>query len=118
MKFYRFDPDTKRSITRFNSRGVGISPILKTQTPFQIGCMHFESSSVLGMHQATCPQLFLVVEGTGWVKIKGEEPHPVKPGMAVYWDTGEEHESGSENGMTAMVIEGEAFDPEAYLKSL
>ncbi|WP_433746867.1 hypothetical protein [Falsibacillus pallidus] len=65
MKFYRFDEEVKRSITAFNSRSVGISPVVKSSTPSQIGCMHFSADSVLGMHPATCPQLFLVADGSG-----------------------------------------------------
>ncbi|RDI38462.1 cupin [Falsibacillus pallidus] len=118
MKFFRFDEEVKRSITAFNSRNVGISPIMKSAAPSQIGCMHFSGDSVLGMHPATCPQLFLVTDGSGWVKLRGEDPVPVEAGTAVFWETGEEHESGSANGMTAFVMEGEHFSPEKFMPAL
>ncbi|WP_433746864.1 hypothetical protein [Falsibacillus pallidus] len=39
-------------------------------------------------------------------------------GTAVFWETGEEHESGSESGMTAFVMEGEHFSPEKFMPDL
>jgi hypothetical protein len=41
----------------------------------------------------------------------------VEPGMAVFWQEGEMHESGSDDGMTAIVAEGSRLDPERYLTS-
>jgi hypothetical protein len=34
----------------------------------QIGCMHIGAGGIVGYHQATVRQLFLVVTGTGWVR--------------------------------------------------
>ena len=118
LQLFRFDQSTKRNIHKFGSVNTGISPILKSVHPLQMGCMYFDENSILGMHPATCPQLFLVVEGSGWVKVKGHERQAVEAGTAVYWDMGEEHESGSDHGMTAMIIEGDKLDPETYLASL
>jgi hypothetical protein len=35
----------------------------------------------------------------------------VAAGQAVHWDAGEEHESGTETGMTAIVVESERLIP-------
>jgi hypothetical protein len=35
--------------------------------------------------------------------------------MAAFWSDAEWHESGSESGMTVIVIEGETLDPAQYL---
>jgi hypothetical protein len=35
--------------------------------------------------------------------------------MAAFWADGEWHESGSESGMTVIVIEGETLDAAQYL---
>lgn len=118
MKFFTFDSKYKRAINQFNSQNVGVTLILREETPMQIGCMHFSKDSVLGMHPATCPQLFLVVDGEGWVKVAGGENIPVQKGTAVFWIEGEEHESGSLSGMTALIIEGRNLDPEKFLKGL
>ncbi|PRX79297.1 hypothetical protein B0G93_10139 [Bacillus sp. V-88] len=49
------------------------------------------------------------------MRIEGGEKIMVEPGMAVFWQKGEMHESGSEDGMTAIVAEGSSLDPERYL---
>jgi quercetin dioxygenase-like cupin family protein len=61
---------------------------------------------VVGRHPAVVTQLFVVVRGSGWVSGSNGEREPIEPGQAVLWDEGEEHESGSDTGMTALVLEG------------
>jgi hypothetical protein len=34
---------------------------------------------------------------------------PIEAGEAVAWELGEEHESGSDEGMTAIIVEGESL---------
>jgi quercetin dioxygenase-like cupin family protein len=69
------------------------------------------------MHPATMPQLFLVIEGAGWVRVEGDEKVSVSKGTAVFWEAGEQHESGTETGMVAIVIESPTLNPEQYLKT-
>jgi quercetin dioxygenase-like cupin family protein len=60
---------------------------------------------VVGRHPAAVSQLFVVVRGSGWVSGADGEREPIEAGQAVLWDQGEEHESGSDTGMTALVLE-------------
>lgn len=115
MKIYSFKQKTGKSIHHFNSQNVMIHPLLKPDDPFQIGYFYLEENSVLGMHPAMCDQLLMITSGCGWVRIEGGEKIMVEPGMAVFWQKGEMHESGSEDGMTAIVAEGSSLDPERYL---
>lgn len=64
---------------------------------------------VVGRHPAGVPQLFAVVCGAGWVSGADGERFPIDAGEAVCWELGEEHESGSDDGMTVLVIEAEAL---------
>lgn len=64
---------------------------------------------VVGRHPAGVAQLFAVVSGTGWVSGGDGAPEPIGAGEAVLWDAGEEHESGSDEGMTALVVEAESL---------
>ncbi|MNT15941.1 hypothetical protein D3C72_1510210 [compost metagenome] len=45
--------------------------------------------------------------------MKGKEGvrYPIESGRAAYWEADELHESGSEHGMTVLVIEGEDLEP-------
>ena len=65
---------------------------------------------VVGRHPAGVPQLFVVVRGSGWVSGADGGRKAIGAGEAVLWDHGEEHESGSEEGMTALVVEAESLD--------
>ncbi|MCA1064318.1 cupin [Rossellomorea aquimaris] len=115
MNIYAFNQTTGKSVHQFNSRGVIIHPLLKPDDPFQIGYFYLEANSVLGMHPAMCDQLLMVTSGRGWVRVEGEEKILVEPGMAIFWEKGEMHESGSDQGMTAIVAEGDTLDPDRYL---
>ena len=70
--------------------------------------IEIEPGGVVGRHPAGVAQLFVVVEGSGWVSGGGGR-EPIAAGEAVLWDEGEEHESGSEDGMTALVLEAESL---------
>jgi quercetin dioxygenase-like cupin family protein len=65
---------------------------------------------VVGRHPAGAFQLFTVVRGVGWVSGSDGERTSISAGEAVLWEPGEEHESGSDEGMTALVVEAESFD--------
>jgi hypothetical protein len=111
MKLYRFGPDVGRQITQFESDFVMTPLVRLAQGAAQIGCMHLGPGGVVGFHPATVPQLFLVVAGAGWVRGPEAERTPIRPYEAAFWPAGEWHESGSDAGMTAIVIEGEGVDP-------
>ena len=65
---------------------------------------------VVGRHPAVVAQLFVVVRGSGWVSGADGEREAIRAGEAVLWEPGEEHESGSDEGMTAVVVEAESLD--------
>jgi quercetin dioxygenase-like cupin family protein len=54
-------------------------------------------------------QLFVVVRGSGWVSGRDGQREAISAGEAVLWEPGEEHESGSDEGMTALVLEAESL---------
>jgi len=111
MKIFRFDPQVGKNIDRYDSSGFVIARVLHLFNEAAINCAYLSSGGVIGYHQATLPQLFLVIQGEGWVR--GESPHKtsVKAGQAAFWEKEEWHESGTETGMVAVIIEGVNFDP-------
>ncbi|MGO8946091.1 MAG: cupin domain-containing protein [Ktedonobacterales bacterium] len=112
MRLFRFDAGVGRPIQQFGSTQLVLSPILRTTDELQIVCMHLEPSGVVGFHQAQPAQLFLVVQGEGWVRGADlSEPVTIHAGQAAFWESGEWHGAGSDNGMMAIVVEGEGLDP-------
>ncbi len=111
MKIFRFDPEVGKSIDQYKSSGFIISKVVHLSGEVFINCAYLRPHGSIGYHQATIAQLFLVVQGEGWVR--GEPPNrtPIQAGQAVYWEEGEWHESGTESGMTAIIIESANLDP-------
>ena len=65
---------------------------------------------LVARHPAVGAQLFAVVAGSGWVSGGDGAREPIEAGEAVLWDPGEEHESGSDAGMTVLVVEAQSLD--------
>jgi hypothetical protein len=55
--------------------------------------------------------LLAVVDGGGWVSGADGEPHAIGTGEAAFWDAGEEHETWTEDGLTAIVTEAGEVRP-------
>ncbi|HEV2035971.1 MAG TPA: cupin domain-containing protein [Candidatus Dormibacteraeota bacterium] len=79
--------------------------------------MRLPPHGVIGLHQASGPQLLAVVEGEGWFRGQGEGRTRVTAGEAIFWNEGEWHETGTDGGLVAIVIEsphlveGESLGP-------
>ena len=111
MKRFRFDPEVGKSIDRYNSSGLTISRVVHLFAESVVSCAYLDPNALIGFHQARIAQLFLVVQGQGWVRGEVPERTPIEAGQAAYWEKDEWHESGTETGMTVIIIEGTHFDP-------
>jgi len=109
VKIFAFEPT--RELTRFDSRGATIGGVARASGAVRVSLLQLAADAVVGAHPAASPQLFLVVAGSGWTR-SGEEPRsPVAAGEAALWDVDELHESGSEHGLTAVIVEADAIEP-------
>jgi hypothetical protein len=111
MRLYRFDAAVARPITAFGSANLLLNPIARPDGEVQVVCMRLAPDGQVGQHEAVVPQLFLVVEGAGWVAGEDSTHVPITAGRAAFWQAGERHAAGTETGMTAIVIEAETLDP-------
>jgi quercetin dioxygenase-like cupin family protein len=114
VQIFRFGKESGKSITQFDSNFI-MSRILVTDKPAHIGCMHLESNGIIGFHQATSQQLLLVVNGQGWVRADSEDKVHVTVGDAVFWEAGEWHETKTDSGLTAIVIESDELNPARFM---
>lgn len=110
MQVYNFTKEAGKSIEAFGSQQLYMSRILSEANSPHIGCMHLGANGLVGWHQAPVPQLFLVVSGEGWVRAGEEAEISVSAGSAVYWEKGEWHETRTETGLSAIVIEAESMN--------
>ena len=107
MKLVAFEPT--REITHFDSRGATIAGVARASGEVRVSLLRLDPNGVLGMHPATCPQLFLVVAGSGWVRTELER-QPIAAGEAALWQTGEPHESSADEALTAVVVEADELE--------
>ena len=114
MEFYSFKKANGMKITKFDSDFV-MSRIVRTTNAAHIGFMYLEENGIIGYHQATMPQLLLVISGEGLVRGESEEYCKIEPGTAVFWKKGEWHETKTEAGLNAIVIESEELNRSAYM---
>ena len=114
MKIFRFGRETGQSVTHFDSDFI-MAQIVVAEKPTHIGCMHLESQGVVGLHRATMPQLLLIVAGQGWVRGDTPDALAVGVGDAIFWASDEWHETKTDKGLTAIVIESEGLNPAHYM---
>jgi quercetin dioxygenase-like cupin family protein len=101
--------DRKHAITHFDSRGATIAGVARCTGEARVSLLELAAGGIVGEHPTASAQLFLVVAGSGWVRV-GEDRRAIERGQAVVWEAGERHESGSEGGLTAVVVEADALE--------
>ena len=90
---------------------------MKTESPTNIGFITIEQGGIIGYHKAPVPQLFLVVQGQGWVEGEDENRVIIKSGQGVFWNKGEGHISGSElEKITALVLQSRGIGKPSRIK--
>jgi quercetin dioxygenase-like cupin family protein len=92
--------------------GVTVAPLttpLAAGTPVQAAIFRLAPSGRIARHPATVPQILAVLEGAGRVSGADGQFQPIAAGEAVFWPAGEEHETETEDGLTALVIEADGL---------
>jgi len=78
---------------------------------FQAAIFRVAPGGRIARHPASCPQILAVLEGSGKVSGASGIDEPIGPGEAVFWAEGEEHETTSAAGLTALIVEGDGLAP-------
>lgn len=81
----------------------------------QLARFELAAGGHIGAHPATVPQLFVVLAGEGWASGADGQRVPLRAGQAAFWEAGETHATGTEHGLTALVLEAETLDPSSLL---
>jgi len=93
--------------------GVTVAPLTPSifeGSPIQAAIFRVAPGGRLARHPATLPQILAVLEGSGEVSGEDGAAEPIAAGEAVFWSQGEEHETRSASGLTALIIEGEQVE--------
>ena len=115
MKVFAFGRDVAKALGAYDSRQAAVSRVARIEGRVQIAVIHLGPGGTVGRHPAVVNQLFMVVAGEGWVAGNDGSRVSVGPGRAAFWVAGEEHASGTDSGMIAVVIEAKDLDPAAFM---
>ena len=94
--------------------GVTVAPLtgsIFAGAPFQAAVFRLAAGGRIVRHPATVPQILAVLEGCGEVCGADGVVEPIGAGDAVFWQSGEEHETTSAAGLTALILEGVGLEP-------
>ena len=97
-----------RSLVEHGSGGVELlraALVREPQDGFAVDVVRLAPGGVIGRHPTRLWLLFLVVEGVGWVSGASGERRPLRAGEAALWSPGEDHASGSADGLLAVVVQ-------------
>ncbi len=111
MRVVNFSADRAQPIKEFDSVSASSVHVGDGAGEAHIHCVHFEANGVIGPHPAGFGQLFLVVEGAGWVSGPDGVRAHVSAGQGAYFQRGELHAKGSEHGMTAIMVQVYTLQP-------
>ena len=109
MRLVRFDATRGRELDHHGSSGFRLTPLAALREGHVV-CVHLAPGGRIGRHPAVGPQVLAVVAGEGTVSGADGAELPVATGTAAVWEAGEEHETRTEAGLTALVIEGAVVD--------
>lgn len=94
------------AIAKYESKGAVVARIADLDARSAASVIRLAPHGVLGRHPAPIPQLMVVIQGEG--AICGEDPGSiaVRPGAAIRWNAGEQHETrAGESGLVLMILE-------------
>jgi quercetin dioxygenase-like cupin family protein len=114
VKRLRFGTDAAFAPRDDLLEGVTVAPLtasIAAGSAFQAAVFRLAAGGRIARHPARCPQILAVVEGTGVVSGADGATTSISAGDAVYWDEGEEHETRTDAGLTALIIEGPGLVP-------
>ena len=110
MRLLRFDTGG-REIERHGSRGMTHFRVARLRGDAAVSRIALGPGGVIGRHPAAGRQLLLVVEGSGSVSGADGVAHRISAGEAAVWEPGEEHETQTDDGLVAIVLEGDDVEP-------
>lgn len=116
MKIYNFGSAHAEKLEKFNSNFF-FSKIIRSTVEVKVSCLYLDPNGIVGYHEASAQQLFLVIKGKGWARGKFPNKIPIAENQAVFWEKNEWHEAGTDTGLVAIVIEGEFENPSDFMST-
>lgn len=92
-------------IERFSSRRATTTPLANGSGEAHTHLVRIEAGGIIDSHETGFGQLWIVVDGRGWVAGRDHQRLEVSSGDVAFFERGEQHAKGSDHGMTAVMIQ-------------
>src|SRR5262245_9938620 len=93
------------TISTYESHGASATRLADGHGDAHAYLLQFEAGGAIGRHEAGYGQLFIVLDGEGWVSGYDGLRQEISSGDVVLFDRGEDHAKGSDTGMTAVMLQ-------------
>ncbi len=109
MRVFDFSELQADPITEFDSSKVHSLLLGSGSGQSHVYCVYCEAGGRIGEHPTGFCQLFLVVEGSAWVRGREGAKVVMTRGQGAYFERGEMHSKGSDEGAMVVMIQSEAL---------
>ena len=92
-------------VERYGSRGATTTRLADGSGEAHVRLRRIGAGGIIDRHEAGFAQLWIVVEGTGWVAGDDGRRHQVGVGDVAFFGRGEHHAKGSDSGMTVVMVQ-------------
>ncbi len=100
-----------KNISNFESKNALLRLIYRNNKDLQISMIELESDGILGLHQADTDQIFILIHGSGWIRNQDSVKIAINEGDCIFWQKDEWHETSTDIGLKALIIEGTDLYP-------
>ena len=111
MRIIDFPRDHARPIELFDAVDAANVHLGSGRGEAHAYCVYFSPGGNIGPHPAGFAQLFLVVEGSGWVAGSDGIRLPLTTGKGAHFAPGEVQSKGSDSGMTVIMVQADELEP-------
>ena len=105
MIVFDFDDTRLATIVDFHSHGASAAEMATGTGSAHIHLVQIDAGGEIGPHVAGFGQLFLALDGRGWVSAGDGKRVSIARGQAAYFARGERHAKGSDDGLRALIIQ-------------
>lgn len=109
-RLFRFDRSVASAVENYGAHSTASVHLGSGSGESHAYVLHFGAGGEIGEHETGFGQLFVVIDGAGWV-VSGSDRYDVEVGDAVFLPRGVMHAKGSESGMTAVMMQMYDLEP-------
>ena len=111
MQIIEFSRSRARPIELFGSISASSVRLADGSGEVHVYCVYFGPGGSIGEHPTGFGQLFLVMDGSGWVTGADGSRVTLSAGQGAFFENGERHSKGSDHGMTALMVQVSTLQP-------